>query len=68
MLNNFTKWERILFAIGILLATTIPFLVNGHYFPIPDFFGGFLGGLGIGLMIALIMRVRKRMKVGAQKP
>ena len=62
MINRFTKWERALFVLGILLTTTVPFLVNGRYLPIPDFWGGFLGGLGIGILIAILMRVRKRMK------
>jgi hypothetical protein len=60
MLNNFTKWELALFILGLLLTTTVPFLINGRYLPIPDFWGGFLGGVGIGILIAIIMRVRKR--------
>lgn len=67
MINRFTAWEGILFAIGILLTTCIPLLVNGHYLPIPDFWGGFLGGLGIGIMIALLIRVTRRKREEQQK-
>jgi len=62
MINRFTKWERILFGIGILLSTTVPFLVIGHYLPIPDSLGGFIAGLGIGVMIAVFIRVARRKK------
>ncbi len=68
MINHFTKWERILFGIGILLSTSIPFLVNNHYLPIPDFLGGFIGGLGIGVMIAIFIRVARRKKEEQGKP
>jgi hypothetical protein len=68
MLKHFTISERILFALGILISTTVPFLVNGHYLPIPDFLGGFLGGLGIGVMIAIFIRVARRKKQGLPKP
>jgi len=60
MLNQFTKPERIAFAIGILLTTGVPFLIRQHYLVVPDLWGGFLAGLGLGVMIAIFIRVRRR--------
>jgi hypothetical protein len=68
MIRYFTTNERILFAAGILLSCGVPFLVNGHYLSISDFWGGVLGGIGIGVMIGIFIRVARRKKDGLPKP
>jgi hypothetical protein len=68
MLRYYTTTERILFAIGLLLSVGVPFLVNGHYLPISHFWGGVLGGVGIGVMIGIFLRVARRRKQGLPKP
>jgi hypothetical protein len=50
------KKERILLAIGLLLVTA-HYLINSFY-PLPDFFSGFLIGTGLGLEIIAIVRIR----------
>ena len=68
MLRYFTTNERILFAIGILLGTGVPFLFNNHYLPFSDFWGGVLGGIGVGVMIGIFIRVARRKKENSPKP
>lgn len=50
-----------LMAIGLLLVT-VPFIIN-DWIPVPDFIRGALVGIGIGLEIAGIIRMKNRKKV-----
>jgi hypothetical protein len=49
--------ERLFVPIGLLLVT-VPFLVN-DWVPVPDFLRGALMGLGIGLEIIGIIKLKK---------
>lgn len=50
-----------LIAIGLLLVT-VPFIVN-DWIPVPDFIRGALVGIGIGLEIVGLIRMKNRKKV-----
>jgi hypothetical protein len=47
---------RILLGIGLLLNSTAALVKD--YLPVPDFFRGFMAGLGLGLMIFGLIRMR----------
>jgi hypothetical protein len=60
--KNAPKTSRRLLAIG-LLSTVLPTLVN-DFVHIPDFFRGFMAGIGLGLEIMGIILLRKGNKSG----
>jgi len=53
---------RILFSIGILLSTSIPF-IHVQFPGIPDFLIGSLSGIGLGLMIAVMIKQKRKKRV-----
>jgi hypothetical protein len=50
-MKNFTKTQRILFSVGILLGCGVPHYFFGNVYP--DFFD-FLQGLGIGILLVIL--------------
>jgi hypothetical protein len=57
---------RGLFALGVLLSTCTPFL-HQQYPAMPDFLAGSLQGIGIGLLIGVLIRMRKAKKNAADQ-
>lgn len=47
---------RILLIVGLLFSSTAGLVKD--YIPVPDFFRGFMAGLGLGLMIFGLIRMR----------
>jgi hypothetical protein len=55
--KRFPLTERLLIAIGLLMTTT-PLLLK-HYTTIPDFFLGFIVGIGLALEITAFIRLKR---------
>jgi len=55
--KKFPLTERLLIAIGLLM-TTVPQLIK-YYIAIPDFFLGFIVGLGLALEITAFIRLKR---------
>ena len=57
-MKRMSKYTRIIFAIGCLLATTTPAL--RLTFPVmPDFFMGFAQGIGLGMLIWVLIKQKR---------
>jgi len=57
MRNKFPLAGRLMFAIGLLMATLPQFLKS--YIYIPDFLVGFIVGVGIALEITAFIRLKR---------
>jgi len=55
--------ERLWLAIGLLLVT-VPMMLK-HYIPIPDFFHGLLAGVGLGMEIVGLIKLKRARKQDA---
>lgn len=57
-MKKMSKRTKIIFAIGCLLATTTPAL-HLMYPAMPDFFMGFVQGIGLGMLIWMLIKQKR---------
>jgi len=55
--KKFPLTDRLLITIGLLM-TTLPQLIK-HYIAVPDFFLGFIVGVGLALEITAFIRLKR---------